>query len=123
MRADGSIFMFVDDDPASRRLMAKLFERHRAGDELVCASSGQDAIALARVKQPQVVLLDLNLTDMSGEDVLEALKSEIDASVVVVSGETEEETQRRLIERGASDYLIKPFKVPELFALIDSLVA
>lgn len=119
-RLDFSPVLHVDDDQANRLLMAKLFARYRPDDELLSASCGRDAIALAQRNRPRLVLLDLSLPDISGEDVLRALKSESTVPVVVLSGHADEMTRRRLTDFGADGYLTKPFEIAELRAIVDS---
>lgn len=114
--------MHVDDDGANRRLMEKLFARYRADDELLSASYGREAIEIARQKHPHLVLLDVNLPDISGEDVLRSLRLESDVPIVMLSGHADEVLRRRMIHLGANGYITKPFDVTTLFELVDSLV-
>lgn len=123
MNSDGSVVLYVDDDPTNRRLMARLFERYRQTDELLLTGSGAEAINLAGTKRPDLVLLDLNLPDFSGEDVLTTLRIRSDVPVVILSGDADEWTRRRLINLGATAYVTKPFDVTELFQLIGSVIA
>lgn len=122
-RLDSSLVLHVDDDEANRQLMAKLFARYRPGDELLSASCGRDAIDLARQNRARLILLDLSLPDISGEDVLRTLRLESAVPVVVLSGHADEMTRRRLTDLGADGYVTKPFAIAELREVVDSFLA
>jgi len=119
-REEKRVVLYVDDDGPNRLLMARLFARHRPGDELVCASSAREALEQAREKPPHLVLLDVNLGDASGEEVLRTLKAERAVPVVMLSGELD--ARGRLLEQGADAYMTKPMDVRELLGVIDSLM-
>lgn len=75
--------LIIDDDPAARYLMHKLLE-----DQNVCvieARDGRSGLAAARRSKPSLIFLDLNLPDLGGEDVLEALKADVDLQEVPVA--------------------------------------
>ena len=72
--------------------------------------------------RPALVLLDLHLPDISGEDVLQELKARPETTaipVVVMSADATEGRQARLVDAGAADYLSKPIDVGALLAIID----
>lgn len=117
-----ALVLYVDDDGANRRLMQRLFERNRAKHKLVTVGCGLEAIAVAQAQSPHLVLLDLNLPDMSGEEVLGALRQESSVPVVMLSGEADEVTRRRMLDLGANGYVTKPFDVADLFRVVDELI-
>ena len=79
-------------------------------------------LELAREHHPDLVLLDLQLPDLPGEEVLRRLKSEprtADVPVIVISADATEDQPERLRADGALDYLTKPFDVARLLAIVD----
>ncbi len=118
-----STVLYVEDNATNVKLMERIFER-RPQVSLVVATRGRAALELAREHRPGLVLLDLDLPDMSGEDVLRHLRSDpttADAAVVMVSGDAAPEQPARLRGLGATDYLTKPFDVARLLQLVDDL--
>ena len=99
--------LVVDDEQQIRRFL-------RAGLELDGfaveeAESGQGALRLATLKPPDLVILDLGLPDMDGGDVLERLRTWSSVPLIVLSVRSNEAEKVRLLERGADDYVVKPF--------------
>lgn len=115
--------LFVDDDQLNRHLMARLFRKHRPDDRLLVAASGDDALAQARANDVDLVLLDLTLPGISGEEVLRILKTEASMPVVILTGHVDPGIERRLTDLGAAAYVAKPFDAKELFALIGRLLS
>jgi two-component system KDP operon response regulator KdpE len=109
--------LLIEDDSRLREalLQPMLQEDH----EVIVATRLVQARALIEqsASRFQLVLLDLNLPDGNGESLLDDLLSN-NLSVIVISAEHHEETRIRLLDKGAEDYLVKPFSVPELLARI-----
>ena len=113
--------VYVEDNLANVRLIEELASR-RPGVTLVHAMQGRLALELISSSPPGLVLLDLHLPDMSGEEVLRRLRAEAttkEIPIVVVSADASPSQIRRLIEMGASGYLTKPFDVRELLRWFD----
>jgi len=105
--------LLVDDDAPFRTVMAA--ELGRAGYEVGVAASGEEALRLATDMTASVILLDLQLPDMSGLDVLKALKSrQIPGEVVMLTGHGSIDTAIESIRIGAFDYVSKPCPLDEL---------
>ncbi len=105
--------LLVDDDDAFRMVMAG--ELERAGFEVVRAASGGEALRAVADWQPQVVLLDLNLPDMTGLQVLERLRAASPSSeVIMLTGHGSIDTAIQSIRAGAFDYVSKPCPLDEL---------
>jgi CheY-like chemotaxis protein len=107
------------------RLIEEVIKR-RGDATLVAATHGRHALELARSVQPDVILLDLNLPDMHGSVVLQALRSdEITEAipVIVVSADATGSQHRAVLAAGASAYLTKPIHIPELQVTLDRLLA
>ena len=105
----------VDDHPLLRQGIAMLIKR-QADMELVAeASSGREAIDLYRQLQPHVALVDLRLPDMSGVDVISAIRTEFrDARLIVLTTFEGDAEASRALKAGASSYLLKSMPPGEL---------
>jgi len=117
------IVLYVDDNAANVKLMERILER-RPHVGLVVATRGRVALALAREHRPSLVLLDLNLPDVPGEEVLRRLRADpltAGAAVVMISGDATSEQPARLRELGATDYITKPFDIERLLDIVDRL--
>jgi CheY-like chemotaxis protein len=111
----------IDDNQANSAVLAR-FLAGREGS-LCSTSSGSDGIGLARRRRPDVILLDLHLPDIPGEEVLSRLRAEPETTgipVIVLSADATPGTVRRLLARGASAYLTKPLDLLELGRALDA---
>ncbi len=113
--------LYVEDDPASARLTEEVLRRLPAV-RLLVAGTGAEGLSLAERERPHLVLLDLGLPDLSGEEVLRRLREgpSVATPVVVVTGDSRPERLRELREAGASDTLAKPVDLGRLLALVDA---
>ena len=114
MNEASSLALVVDDEVQIRRFL-------RAGLELDGfaveeAETGAAALRLATLKPPDLVILDLGLPDMDGGEVLERLRAWSGVPLIVLSVRSNEAEKVRLLERGADDYVVKPFGMAELLA-------
>ena len=92
--------------------------------ELISARTGQAGCAFARSRFPDLILLDLNLPDISGVEVLHTLKASAITRripVIVISAETNKEQIERLLIRGVDECLAKPFDVDDFFRAIEAV--
>ena len=103
--------LIIDDDVAIGNLEQEVLERE--GYLLQRAYSGTEALLLLKEKKPYLILLDLMLPGMSGEDILPQIQG---IPVIVVSAKTAVEDKVELLLGGAVDYLTKPFDTKELLA-------
>lgn len=105
--------LIIDDDVAIGNLEQEVLERE--GYLVQRAYSGTEALLLSKEKKPDLILLDLMLPGMSGEDILPQIQG---IPVIVVSAKTAVEDKVELLLGGAVDYLTKPFDMKELLARI-----
>lgn len=87
--------------------------------------TGGLGLELARDHRPDVILLDQHLPDVSGEVVLQRLKADPELRlipVVIVSAEATPGRVRRMLDRGASDYLTKPLDIPRFLHVLERLL-
>ena len=113
--------LYVEDDVANYNLLQRILET-RKHVKLVSAMQGSGALELALEHKPALILLDLNLPDMQGEDVLKKLMASPQTAsipVIVVTGEVMGERVEKLLTRGATGIMEKPYRVQDLLKLID----
>ena len=117
---DADVVLYAEDNLASLGVIERVFARRP--ETLEVAIQGKMVLDLAKVVQPVLVVLDLHLPDLSGEDVLRELKADpVTAAipVVILSASATEGHRRRLLDGGALAYLTKPLNVPDFLALLD----
>jgi two-component system cell cycle response regulator CtrA len=113
--------LIVEDDATTARTPSLLLQSE--GFQTFTADMGEDGVDLGKVYDYDIILLDLNLPDMSGMDVLRQLRlSKINTPVMILSGSSEIETKVKTFTVGADDYLTKPFHKDELIARVQAVV-
>jgi signal transduction histidine kinase/ActR/RegA family two-component response regulator len=120
-RADRFVVLHVEDNLSNVTLIERVLAQ-RPGVEVVAAMQGRLGLELAREHQPGLILLDLHLPDMGGDQVLQRLRDEpatASIPVVIVSADATEGQIRRLLTAGATAYLTKPIDVQQLLGIID----
>jgi two-component system KDP operon response regulator KdpE len=111
--AEPRILVIEDDEETRQALVRELTSRGYAIDE---APDGATALVRWEVRRPDVVLLDLGLPDMDGLRLVTRFRREAATPIVILSGRYEEREKVEALERGADDYVTKPFGVGELHA-------
>jgi len=117
--------LYIEDDPVNFTLVERILE-FRPALTLMHARSGGDGVELAQAHQPKLILLDLNLPDMHGSEVLRQLQHKPETAkvpVVVLSADATPSQIERLLSAGARNYLTKPFDIDPFLAVIDEMVA
>lgn len=115
--------LHVEDNPVNITLVERVLAR-RPGVRLLTATRADTGLRVACEAQPDLILLDLNLPDASGQDLLRRLRAEPatrDVPVVVVSGHTPAENGASLRGLGIREYLTKPIDIGRLLELVDEL--
>ncbi|HWZ59120.1 MAG TPA: response regulator transcription factor [Gemmatimonadaceae bacterium] len=113
--ADETVLV-IDDEPQIRRVVRHAVEGEVA--RTVEAATGAEGIDLAAAVRPALIVLDLGLPDMSGEDVCREIRSWSTAPIVVLSARHSDREKVALLDAGADDYVTKPFSTIELRARI-----
>ncbi len=108
--------LIVDDEKAIQTFLRSALEDN--GFDVITAATGRSALELAVARKPDVILLDLSLPDMDGLEVLRRLREWSSVPVIVVSARGEETDKIAGLDKGADDYLTKPFGAEELLARI-----
>jgi two-component system KDP operon response regulator KdpE len=109
-----SIALVIDDEPQIRRLLCVTLEAN--GYRVFEAATGQDGVAQAAQRRPDVVLLDLGLPDIEGTEVLRRLREWSRVPVIILSVRDREDDKVAALDAGADDYVTKPFNSAELLA-------
>jgi DNA-binding response OmpR family regulator len=112
----GERVLIVDDDVALLALLGGRLERD--GFSVQLASSGAQALALIADQWPDLVILDLTMPGMDGEELAARIKRMVDIPIMILSAIADASSKVHLIERYADDYITKPFDYPELLARI-----
>jgi signal transduction histidine kinase/HPt (histidine-containing phosphotransfer) domain-containing protein/ActR/RegA family two-component response regulator len=112
--------LYIEDNPSNVRLVEKIFGLS-SDLGLHVAREGSSGVALARELRPDLVLLDLHLPDIPGEQVLAALRGDhelAETPVIIVSADASPVQAKRLLAAGANGYLTKPFDIDQLLAAV-----
>jgi PAS domain S-box-containing protein len=119
------VVLYIEDNRSNVRLMERVLER-RPGVRLLHAPRGEDGISMAQAQRPDLILLDLHLPDMSGEDVLGRLWQDPELRkipVAVLSADATPAQVRRLHASGALAYLTKPLDISRVIRLLDDTLS
>jgi two-component system, cell cycle response regulator CtrA len=113
--------LLVEDDPTTSRSI-ELMLTH-ANLNVFCTDLGEEGVDLAKLYDYDLILLDINLPDMSGHDVLRQLRlARIDTPILILSGADDTESKLKGFGFGADDYMTKPFHREELVARIHAII-
>jgi two-component system, OmpR family, alkaline phosphatase synthesis response regulator PhoP len=112
--------LVVDDEPKITDLVRDYLVR--SGFTVWTAGDGRAALAAAREKKPDLILIDLGLPDMDGLDVTRSIRRESGVPVIVLTARDEETDKILGLELGADDYVTKPFSPKELVARVRAVL-
>ncbi|WP_144956199.1 hybrid sensor histidine kinase/response regulator [Pseudomonas oryzihabitans] len=118
-----ALVMVVDDSVTVRKVTSRLLERH--GMEVFTAKDGVDAIAQLQERQPDILLLDIEMPRMDGFEVATLVRHDArlkDLPIVMITSRTGEKHRERALSLGVNEYLGKPYQESELLAHIHRLV-
>ena len=122
MAEQRGLILIVDDERDLRTLLD--FNLRQAGYDTSQAATGAEALARARSVQPEVIILDLNLPDVSGTDVCRLLKGDPQTRripILMLTARGAEADRIHGLELGADDYVAKPFSVREVVLRVDAI--
>jgi two-component system, OmpR family, KDP operon response regulator KdpE len=108
--------LVVDDEPQILRALRTILSENHF--RVTTASRGQDALTLAAANPPDVVILDLGLPDIDGYEVCAQLRGWTQVPIIVLSVRDSERDKVTALNKGADDYLTKPFGIEELLARV-----
>jgi CheY-like chemotaxis protein len=119
------IVLYVEDNLSNITLIEHIIV-HRPQVKLVAAMQGRLGLDLAREHRPDLILLDLHLPDISGEDVLQGLRQQPElrnTPVIVISADATRGRIERLLSMGVLDYLPKPLDIKRFLQLLDGCLS
>lgn len=117
--------LYIEDDLVNFSLVERILE-FRPTLKLLHAARGEIGIEMALIHRPKLILLDLNLPDMHGLEVIQRLQSDSATAqmpVVVLSADATPSQIERLLGAGARNYLTKPFDIDPFLAVVDEMVS
>lgn len=112
--------LVIDDEPQIRKFMRISLAAN--GYEVIEAENANQGIAAARGQQPDLLILDLGLPDLDGQEVISAVRETSDVPIIVLSVRAQELDKVEALDRGANDYMVKPFGVAELMARVRAVL-
>jgi len=108
--------LVIDDDPSVHEVVRAYLERD--GYIVYSAMSGQDGLDLTHLKQPALIILDMMIPDMSGEQICADVRRRSDVPIIMLTARGSAEERVAGFALGADDYLVKPFSPRELVARV-----
>ncbi|HEV3143367.1 MAG TPA: response regulator [Gemmataceae bacterium] len=110
------LILLADDEAPIRRFLrvSLLGEGYRLAE----ADTGRQCLRLAKQQPPDLVILDLGLPDLDGQEVLQQLREWLKVPIIILSARDQEKQKIAALDHGADDYLTKPFGAGELLARI-----
>jgi signal transduction histidine kinase/CheY-like chemotaxis protein len=118
----GGCVLYIEDNRPNLRLL-EMALADRPEIELITATTGEAGVELARARRPSLALVDINLPDIDGGEVLTRLRRDPATAaipVVILSADATPRRIKELLAAGAQDYMTKPFDLSELFRAIDA---
>ena len=119
MSESGKIVV-IDDEESVRDVVKAYLEKD--GFTVYVAANGREGLALAERRSPDLIVLDLMLPDISGEEICQEVRSRSDVPIVMLTAKASEEERVGGLVAGADDYLVKPFSPRELVARVHAVL-
>ncbi|MGQ0832300.1 MAG: response regulator transcription factor [Microthrixaceae bacterium] len=116
--------LVVEDDPVILRLLEVNFDLE--GFNVLLAQDGEEGIAVARAKRPDVIVTDIMMPKVSGLELVETLKADADTAsipIVLLSAKAQSGDLRAGVDAGADDYVTKPFEPLDLIDRVNALLS
>ena len=120
MPAANTTILIVDDEAQIRKFLR--ISLTAKGYKVLEAANGRDGLAQAALGQPDLLVLDLGLPDLDGQEVLKELREWSSIPVLVLSVRASEDDKVRALDAGANDYVTKPFGIQEFLARVRVLL-
>ena len=108
--------LVVDDEPQIRRVLRATLSRN--GYDIIEAKDGQEAVEMVVREHPDLILLDVNMPEMSGLEACHKIRLSFSGPIIMVTVRNSEQDKVLALDSGADDYVVKPFAMGELLARI-----
>jgi DNA-binding response OmpR family regulator len=118
--SDVQTIVVIDDEESVREVVRAYLEKD--GFRVFTAADGREGLALAEKHQPDLIVLDLMLPDVSGEEICEEIRGRSDVPIVMLTAKASEDERIAGLVAGADDYLVKPFSPRELVARVRAVL-
>ena len=112
----------IEDDEGIHDTLELFFKITMSEAEFYGARAGISGLTLVQETQPDIIILDLGLPDISGYEVLERIRETIETPIIILTARTEQSTRIRCMELGANDVIIKPFRRDAMMGSINNLL-
>ena len=112
----------IEDDKSIVDAVNLAFEFRWPGTQVLAANRGKDGIRLIKKEFPDVIILDINLPDISGFEVLQQIREFSSVPVIILTVRSDDNDMLRGLESGADDYIIKPFNYLTLLARVKTVL-
>ena len=116
------LILIVEDDPNVADVISTAFEIRWPQAKIVTTALGHEAVKIVETQRPDLMILDLGLPDIDGFDVLKEVRLFSTIPTIVLTARDEERDVVKGLERGADDYIVKPFRQLELMARAQALL-
>ncbi|MGZ5054020.1 MAG: response regulator [Methylobacter sp.] len=120
MKTTVPLLLLIEDDPQFRLLLRTTLESQDY--RVLTAAAGRDGLIEARNQRPNLLILDLGLPDIDGQDLIRRLRTWSEVPIIVLSARDQESDITQALDNGADDYLTKPFSTAELMSRIKALL-
>ena len=120
MSVNKALLLLIEDDPQFQMLLSTTLENQ--GYQIATAATGKEGLIVVRNQQPNLVVLDLGLPDIDGQEVIRSLRKWSEIPIIVLSARHQENEITQALDNGADDYLTKPFSNAVLIARIKALL-
>jgi two-component system KDP operon response regulator KdpE len=120
--APGRRVLVCDDEPITRMLVKLLLERENY--VVLEATTGREGVEIARRERPDLMLIDLNMPEMDGYEAIAHVRRAVTLAtmpIMVLTSEDGPGVERRVLDLGADDYIVKPFDAPVLLSRVHSV--
>jgi two-component system, OmpR family, KDP operon response regulator KdpE len=114
------LLLLIEDDPQFQMLLSTTLESQDY--QVLATATGQEGLIAARNRQPSVLILDLGLPDIDGQEVIRRLRKWSEVPIIVLSARNQESEITKALDNGADDYLTKPLSTAVLVSRIKALL-
>jgi two-component system KDP operon response regulator KdpE len=120
MKPNSPLLLLIEDDPQFLKLLSTALGSQNY--QVLTAATGQEGLITARNRQPSLLILDLGLPDIDGQEVILRLRKWSEVPIIVLSARDQENEITQALDSGADDYLTKPFSTAVLMSRIKALL-